>query len=169
MLGIESRRAEGPLLVPSALSAAGAGAGRPEAYIVGLAVYGEIQVGRPNLTLVETVGTSPASCAGTREINVAASTQVYYCYTIKNTGVVTLTTHALTDTVHGAIFSNQAINLPPGATTFVTRTATINTTTINVATWTGVNGGQSANASDFTRVNVGMVLNQSVYLPIIVR
>ncbi|HZY44585.1 MAG TPA: hypothetical protein VFF70_07540, partial [Anaerolineae bacterium] len=139
------------------------------AYIVGLAVYGEMQVGRPNLTLVETVGTSPGSCAGTREINVAANTPVYYCYTIKNTGVVTLTTHALTDTVHGVIFSNQAINLSPGATAFVTRTATINATTINIATWTGVNGGQSASAFDFTRVNVQLLLSNKVFLPVVLK
>ncbi|HTP09350.1 MAG TPA: hypothetical protein VMP08_13935 [Anaerolineae bacterium] len=137
------------------------------AYIVGLAVYGEIQVGRPNLTLVETVGTLPASCAGTREITVGAGTTVYYCYTIINSGVVTLTTHSLTDTVIGPIFSNQAIALVPGATTFVTRAATINGTTINVATWSGTDGSQSASASDFTRVNVGIVLDKKVYLPLV--
>ena len=87
-----------------------------------------------------------------------------------NTGSITFTTHALTDTVFGNIFSNLNATLPPGATTFVTRSYTATATTINVAMWSSQNGGgQSAVASDFTRVNVGVVLNQKVYLPVVLK
>jgi hypothetical protein len=136
--------------------------------VVGLAVYGEIQANQPRVTLIETVGTSPSSCAGTREITVGSGSAVTYCYRIINTGSVTFTTHALTDTVFGNVFSNLNAALPPGATTFVTRSYTATATTINVATWRSQNGGgQSATASDFTRVNVGVVLDKKVYLPLV--
>jgi hypothetical protein len=138
--------------------------------VVGLAIYGEIQANQPRVTLIETVGTSPASCAGTREITVGSGSAVTYCYRIVNTGSITFTTHALTDTVFGNIFSNLNTVLPPGATTFVTRSYTATATTINVATWSSQNGGgQSAVASDFTRVNVGVVLDKKVYLPIVLK
>jgi hypothetical protein len=138
--------------------------------VVGLAVYGEIQANQPRVTLIETVGAAPASCAGTREITVESGSAVTYCYRIVNTGSVTFTTHALTDTVFGNIFSNLNATLPPGATTFVTRSYTATATTINVATWNSQNGGgQSATASDFTRVNVGLVLDKKVYLPLVLK
>ncbi len=140
------------------------------AAVVGLAVYGEIQANQPRVTLIETVGTAPSSCAGTREITVGSGSAVTYCYRIINTGSITFTTHALTDTVFGNIFSNLNTVLPPGATTFVTRSYTATATTINVATWNSQNGGgQSATASDFTRVNVGVVLDKKVYLPVVLK
>jgi|GEM_PF-5228064 len=138
--------------------------------VVGLAVYGEIQANQPRVTLIETVGTSPASCAGAREITVGSGSAVTYCYRIINTGGITFTTHALTDTVFGSIFSNLNATLAPGATTFVTRSYTPTATTINVATWNSqTGGGQSATASDFTRVNVGMVLDQKAFLPVVLK
>ena len=141
--------------------------------IAGLTVYGEIQVGRPGLALAETVGTDPASCATTREITIPTTTTVTYCYHVINTGSLTLTTHTLTDTVLGNIFANQAITLAPGASTFVTRSATLHATTLNVATWSAISAdGKHATASDFTRVDGPgsvLVLDKKVYLPLIMK
>ncbi|HTP07159.1 MAG TPA: hypothetical protein VMP08_02845, partial [Anaerolineae bacterium] len=71
------------------------------------------------------------------------------------------------------IFMNQAITLSPGASTFLTRSATLHTTTINVATWSATDGaGKEAITSDFTRVDGPgsvLVLDKKVYLPLIMR
>jgi hypothetical protein len=143
----------------------------PFTTIAGLTVYGEIQVGRPGLALAETVGTDPASCAPTREITATVGMTVTYCYRVINTGSLTLTTHSLTDSVHGGILSNLALSLAPGASTFVTRAATINATTQNVAVWSATSiSSTTASATDFTRVNVGVtppVLDKKLYLPLI--
>ncbi len=140
----------------------------PFTSIAGLTVYGEIQVGRPGLALIETVGTDPAACASTREITIPTTTTVTYCYRAINTGSITLTTHSLTDTVLGNIFTNNAISLAPGASTFVTRSATLHTTTINVATWSGNDGaGKQATTSDFTRVDGPAAPSHKLYLPLI--
>ncbi|HTP07619.1 MAG TPA: hypothetical protein VMP08_05170, partial [Anaerolineae bacterium] len=52
----------------------------PFTSVAGLIVYGEVQVGRPGLALIETVGTDPAACATTREITIPTTTTVTYCY-----------------------------------------------------------------------------------------
>jgi hypothetical protein len=145
----------------------------PFTTIAGLTVYGEIQVGRPGLALIETVGTDPSSCAPTREITLPTTTTVTYCYRAINTGSITLTTHSLTDTVAGNLFTNNTITLAPGASTFVTRSATLHTTTLNVATWSATDGADKhVTTSDFTRVNgpgSGVVLDKKVYLPLIMK
>jgi hypothetical protein len=112
--------------------------------------------------LNKTVGTDPNVCAATDEITVPAGTEVTYCYEVTNTGTITLTLHDLDDSELGMILNDFAYDLLPGATAFLTQTATINVTTVNTATWTAFNpapppqlmGGESATASDTATVNI---------------
>ncbi|MEZ4645792.1 MAG: hypothetical protein R3E31_24235 [Chloroflexota bacterium] len=54
-------------------------------------------------------------CATTDTIEVEAGTVVYYCYTVTNTGNVTLSFHDLEDDVLGTILDGYAYDLAPGA------------------------------------------------------
>ena len=92
--------------------------------------------GAPAIVLTKTVGTDPAACASTDEITVVAGTQVNYCYTVQNTGGVSLTMHSLLDDQLDTLLSDFAYTLTPGASIFFTQTATPPVTTTNVATWT---------------------------------
>ncbi len=92
--------------------------------------------GAPAIVLTKTVGTDPAACATTDEITVVAGTQVDYCYTVQNTGGVSLTVHSLLDDQLGTLLNDFAYTLTPGASAFITQTATPPVTTTNVATWT---------------------------------
>ncbi len=82
-----------------------------------------------------------------------AGTTVYYCYTVTNTGDVTLNLHNLVDDKLGTIFSGLAYALAPGTSVNTVAAglsipAVINTTTTNVATWTAYNtGGASVQAT----------------------
>ena len=113
-----------------------------------------------SISLVKTValdGANPA-CGATSTITVAPGAVVAYCYTVTNTGDVTLVSHSLSDDRLGEIFANRAFTLAPGQSISnielgVPATATINAETTNVATWTAqtadMGGVQAANgASD---------------------
>ena len=101
----------------------------------------EIPSSNPAIELTTTVGTESDSCATTDTLDdVAPGTKVYYCYSVKNTGDVTLTVHSLVDDQLGTIFNGVSFTLSPGAT--VTNidlgkpaTAEITTATTNTATW----------------------------------
>ncbi len=108
-----------------------------------------------SISLDKTVGLDSDSCAVTNEITVSAGTQVFYCYTVNNTGPVTLTLHTLVDDHLGTLLNNFPYDLGPGASAYITEAATINATTVNSATWTAsVSGGPSAEASDTATVTV---------------
>jgi uncharacterized repeat protein (TIGR01451 family) len=99
-----------------------------------------------SISLVKTVGTDPGVCAATTAIGVNAGTTVYYCYTVTNTGNITLNLHDLTDDQLGAIFSGLNFALTPGSsidtvTAGLSIPSVINTTTTNTATWTAYNAG----------------------------
>jgi len=111
--------------------------------------------GDASITLDKTVGTSSGTCATTDTITVPATTTVYYCYTVENTGEITLTRHDLTDTELGTILTNFPFTLVPGASAFLTQSATITQTTVNIAVWTAyIPGGPSASATDVATVTV---------------
>ncbi|MEZ4712473.1 MAG: choice-of-anchor D domain-containing protein [Caldilineaceae bacterium] len=122
-----------------------------------------------SISLVKTValdGASPA-CGTGSAITVAPGALVAYCYTVTNTGDVTLVSHSLTDDRLGEIFTDRAFTLAPGQSISnielgVPATAAINAETTNVATWTaqtadlsGVRGaGAAANAGPLRVVTV---------------
>ncbi len=110
----------------------------------------------PAISLTKTVGTDSGVCATTDEITVASGTTVYYCYEVENTGNVTLNLHDLVDSELGTILDGFSYALTPGASAFLTVTATISVTTVNTATWTAYNAGPSdeATATDSATVNV---------------
>ncbi|MFZ2361492.1 MAG: ExeM/NucH family extracellular endonuclease, partial [Anaerolineae bacterium] len=99
-----------------------------------------------SILVTKTVGVTPGVCATTDAIAVPAGTTVYYCYTVANTGNLTLNLHDLADSELGTILSGLAYALTPGGSidtvaAGLTITATINATTVNTATWTAYNAG----------------------------
>ncbi|MCE7980608.1 MAG: hypothetical protein DYG89_05400 [Caldilinea sp. CFX5] len=75
-------------------------------------------------------------CTAKEEMKVPVGTAVVYCYTIRNTGSTTLTTHSLVDSDLGQLLDNVTYALAPGAAYSVTFTKTLTVSITNVATWT---------------------------------
>lgn len=95
----------------------------------------------PSISLVKTVGLDPNECATESELAVDPGTEVTYCYEVENTGLTMLTRHDLDDSQLGGILNDFTYSLAPGASAFITQTATITQTTTNTATWTAYNPG----------------------------
>ncbi len=109
----------------------------------------------PEITLQKTVGTNSNSCGSQSEITVNSGTSVYYCYTVENTGMISLTTHNLVDDQLGQLLSNEAITLQIGQThSFISSGTTITQTTVNTAIWSAEGGHKSTNAQASARVEV---------------
>ncbi len=107
------------------------------------------------IDLNKTVGTEPGQCATGDTLTVpAGGATVYYCYTVRNTGLNTLTTHGLVDSQLGTLLTGVSYSLAPGATYSFIQPATVNATVTNSATWTAGDGVGSASASDTATVNV---------------
>lgn len=115
------------------------------------------------VTLSHTVGTTPAVCATTSEITVTTGTDVYYCYTISNTGNITLTHHDLADSYLGTLFTDFRYDLGPGDSVStvdagVVATANITQTTVSNSTWDAdLPGLASGQATSTATVNVAVV------------
>jgi hypothetical protein len=94
--------------------------------------------GNPAIALTKTVGLDSATCGTTDNLVVGQpSTEVYYCYTVRNTGDVTFTTHDLYDDQLGSLLTAEPYFLAPGDTfSFFPVSETITTSVTNVATWT---------------------------------
>ena len=91
----------------------------------------------PAIVLTKTVGLDANACATTDMITVpSGGVDVTYCYTVQNTGNITMTVHDLVDSELGTILSSFPYMLTPGASVFVTATTNIAVTTVNTATWT---------------------------------
>ncbi|MCB9141397.1 MAG: proprotein convertase P-domain-containing protein [Anaerolineales bacterium] len=101
-----------------------------------------VEMLNPAIVLTKTVGLDPNTCAVTDDITVPSGTDVTYCYTVENTGDVTLNLHDLDDSELGNLFTGFPYALTPGSSVFVTETATINVTTVNTGTWTAYNAGE---------------------------
>lgn len=91
----------------------------------------------PTLQITETVGTNSNSCAKTKQIDVLPGTKVTFCYTVYNSGKVTLRLHNISASKQGLQKNNFSLNLPPGATNRITITTPVTQTNTNVITWTG--------------------------------
>jgi uncharacterized repeat protein (TIGR01451 family) len=97
---------------------------------------------RLGLVLTKTVGVAgvgPACATGTILV-VPVNTTVSYCYTVRNTGEVALSLHALGDNQLGSIFGGVSFHLAPGqaistAALGIPITATIQGEVTNIATW----------------------------------
>jgi hypothetical protein len=122
---------------------------------------------QPSIVLTKTVGTDPTVCAGTGMITIVNQYQanVYYCYQVLNTGDITLTVHDLVDSELGTLLAAFPYSLGPGASYFVTQSATLTETTANTATWTaGLAGIASATADGEATVDF-----QSIIIPVLSR
>ena len=106
------------------------------------------------ISLAKTVGTDPGSCASSDALTVTAGTTVFYCYTVENTGSVTVSVHSLQDDKLGSILQDYPYVLGPGGTTYVTASASIASPTVNVATWSAYDGAQTVTAVDSATVNL---------------
>jgi subtilisin-like proprotein convertase family protein len=100
-----------------------------------------VNLADPAIGLAATVGTTSGVCAGNDTITVAPGTAVYYCYTVTNSGDITLPLHTLGDTLAGTILSNFPFALGPGDSVDTVAagleiSATLNTTTTNTGSWT---------------------------------
>jgi subtilisin-like proprotein convertase family protein len=103
-----------------------------------------VNVANLGISLSKTVGTEAGVCAATDAIEVEAGTQVYYCYTVENTGDEALALHDLVDDELGAIFLGLAYDLLPGESVNTVAagleiSAIINETVTNTAVWTAYN------------------------------
>jgi 3D (Asp-Asp-Asp) domain-containing protein len=99
-----------------------------------------------SIEIVKTVGTDPGVCGTESSITVPAGTEVYYCYTVTNTGDATLNLHTLVDDQLGTLFSGFAYALTPGSSVSTVDAglsipAMITMPTLNTATWTAYNDG----------------------------
>lgn len=127
-----------------------------------------VTVAEAAIVVTKTVGLNPAVCATTQSITLpAGGGDVTYCYRVGNSGNITLTRHTLLDDQLGTLLSNFAYALAPGASAFLTQTASIATTTINSATWTAFNPGPTDTAQDTDLATV--IIERWLYLPLIVK
>ena len=89
----------------------------------------------PSIKVSKTVGTEPSKCADKAEITAQANEQVVYCYTVENTGQVTLTSHDVWDSQFGALLEDSHFDLAPGAIGLFTITAEITESIQTSVTW----------------------------------
>ncbi len=81
------------------------------------------------------------SCGTADNLIVPAGSDVTYCYDVTNLGSSTYLTHTLVDDQLGTLLSDVSHTLNSGASYAYTTTATINTATTNVGTWTATESG----------------------------
>jgi hypothetical protein len=112
----------------------------PELF-AGAASIGDSESVTPSIAINKTVGTNPNACAIESQVTVLPGTDVTYCYEVINVGGVALSRHTLEDSELGTLLDGFAYSLVPGASAFITATATINQTTISSAIWTAFNPG----------------------------
>lgn len=130
--------------------------GFPNMHIV-MNVIGNEVGGQSSITMTKTVGTDATSCAAGSSITVPYGSTVYYCYSVENTGNITLTTHTVVDDVLGTVLGpDAAYALAPGATfSFTSTHATVTETVTAGALWTAsVAGSSVATATGSTTVTV---------------
>jgi hypothetical protein len=113
----------------------------------------------PTVAVTHTVGTDPQRCATGRTLNVAYGASVVHCYTVHNTGPVSLPLHSVTNSQLGPIFTDRAVPLLPGDRLVVTATATATKSTTSVVTWTAkLNNGVYALATDRAQINTPAIV-----------
>jgi len=104
----------------------------------------------PSIMVTKTVGTDPNTCATTDSLVIdPPNMDVTYCYTVQNTGNITLTTHDVVDDQLGALLTAFPVDLAPGGSFLFTTTTNITQSVTNVVTWTAsIVGGPSVSDTD---------------------
>jgi uncharacterized repeat protein (TIGR01451 family) len=91
----------------------------------------------PSIIMTKTVGRAPGVCATSQNVLLPpAGGTVTYCYTVRNTGTITMTHLDLVDDQLGTIFANVSFVLVPGAAGVHLQSQNLVATTRNVATFT---------------------------------
>lgn len=103
------------------------------------------------MTVTATVGTDPDTCAASNNLRVfdGQTVTAYFCYTVTNTGSVTLDTHSLSDRAFGIILDDFEFELAPGASVDTVAAGIplaieLSTGLNNIGTWTAYAGGELA-------------------------
>lgn len=117
-----------------------------------------VELALPSIGLTKTVGGESGVCADTNSYTLPPwGGTVYYCYTVTNTGNVTLAEHDLSDSELGDLFSDVLQDLEPGESISsvalgLEYSALITETTSNNATWvaTDIFGGSAEASADAT-------------------
>ena len=121
------------------------------------------------IELNKTVGLEPAVCAATDFVVVPpGGFDVYYCYTVRNTGLNTLNVHDLVDSELGTVFTGVNYALAPGTTFSHIQQATVYDTVTNTGTWTASAGANTVSDSDTATVNVRAMACPAGYQPVTV-
>jgi len=133
---------------------------------IGIVIFGALfmgsvlqisQAGSPpsgSISLNKTV-TKTGTCPGSDPLDVAAGSEVQYCYTVTNNTNVTLGQHTLVDDHIGPIDTGSPFNLAPGGHhTVISSPQTINVSTLNTATWTAMTSSTSFSNTDTAQVYV---------------
>lgn len=76
----------------------------------------------PGIALLATVGEDPNECGTESALYVGLSSPVTLCFTVTNTGNITLTRHSLSDFYLGDVLSDTEHILAPGASFSITHT-----------------------------------------------
>ena len=124
-----------------------------------------VEVLNPAISLVKTVGTTPAVCATTTAISRGGRDDGLLLLQVTNTGNVTFATHDLSDDVLGTSFTGLDSTLAPGAASTppgLSIPHVINTTTTNVGTWTAHNAGPVAAATATASATVTVVVPPNI-------
>ncbi len=90
----------------------------------------------PAIVMTKTVSAAAGICAATQVITVTSGSPVTYCYTMENSGPVTVTSHTLTDDVLGSLLVDQPAVVGPGQTLVFSTTVVVNNDVSNTGTWT---------------------------------
>ena len=124
---------------------------------VSRSVFAAATVDVAALDLAKTVSLTPNTCGTTNVINpVNIPAWPRYCYTVSNTGSITLPVHTVEDSELGTILSGFAYDLGPGQSYYTVTAVTtgMTVTTTNVATWTASVAGVDITGTATATVNI---------------
>jgi hypothetical protein len=88
----------------------------------------------PSIVMTATVGTTSSCATGDMATLPPGGGTAYYCYSVENTGNVTLTNHTISDTEHGMV-SMFMLDLAPGASESVVVPISVTMSVTSTATW----------------------------------
>lgn len=132
--------------------------------VISATALATVEIGMPSIVLTKTVGDEADVCAGTDNFELPPyGGTVYYCYTVENTGNVTLPLHTLDDSELGNLFTDLAYDLGPGASVDTVSaglefSATLTNMTVNTATWTVSSTFGSADATAVATVTIAPIM-----------
>lgn len=121
----------------------GAGGDTGSVTNVGLNICGEVPV-ILTIAVTKTVGLDPNTCATTTTITAPYNSFVTYCYTMWNTGNITVTTHTVVDDQLGVLVNNASFPVGPGDGAYFTATTQIGAGVTNIVTWTATTAQQTS-------------------------